>query len=107
MEIRPESLLHIARLAKIRLNEQEIARFTDNLNAALHSLAPLLDVPTDGVEPSTHAPTLMDEQVAINAAQQDHLREDLVEQRLSPEDIVRNAPDVQDGHFRVPKVVED
>ncbi len=107
MEIRPESLLHVARLAKIRLNEQEIAGFTDNLNAALQSLDPLLGVPTDGVPPSTHAPTLMDEQADIKSAQQDHLRVDLVEQRLSPEDIVRNAPDTQDGHFRVPKVVED
>lgn len=107
MEIRPESLLHIARLAKIRLNEQEIAGFTDNLNAALRSLEPLLEVPTDGVPPSTHAPTLMDEQAGENSTQQDHRRDDLVEQHLSPEDIVRNAPDLQDGHFRVPKVVED
>lgn len=107
MEIRPESLLHIARLAKIRLTEPEIAGFTDNLNAALHSFAPLLDVPTDGVPPSTHAPTLMDEPIHDQSTQQDHLREDSIEQHLSPDDIVRNAPDMQDGHFRVPKVVED
>lgn len=100
MEIRPESLLHIASLAKIRLNEQEVAEFTDNLNAVISSFDTLLEVPTNDVLPTTHAPTILDESI-------DHLRDDHVEQRLSPEDIVRNAPDTQDGHFRVPKVVED
>ncbi len=104
MEIRPESLLHIARLAKIRLTEDEVVAFTDNLNAALQALDTLLQLPTESVTPCTHAPPLLAE---LANDTQNLLREDHVEQRLSPEDIMRNAPEQQDGHFRVPKVVED
>ncbi|MFU8803605.1 MAG: Asp-tRNA(Asn)/Glu-tRNA(Gln) amidotransferase subunit GatC [Bradymonadaceae bacterium] len=96
MEISREQVLHIARLARIRLDEDKIDAHRNDLNSILQYVDKLAEVDTDGVEPTTHA-------VPLGTS----LREDVVEERLSHEDIVANAPAVEGGHFRVPKVVED
>jgi aspartyl-tRNA(Asn)/glutamyl-tRNA(Gln) amidotransferase subunit C len=96
MDITRDQVLHIARLARIRLDDDKIEAYQKDLNAILGYVDKLAEVDTDGVEAMTHA-------VALETV----LRPDAVEQRLSPEAIVANAPAVEDGHFQVPKVVED
>ncbi|MBA2663913.1 MAG: Asp-tRNA(Asn)/Glu-tRNA(Gln) amidotransferase subunit GatC [Bradymonadaceae bacterium] len=96
MEISREQVLHIARLARLRLGEDEVAGFQKDLNSILGYVDKLRELDTTGVEPTTHA-------VPIDGV----LREDVADQRLSPDAILGNAPQKQEGYFRVPKVVED
>ena len=95
MSIDREQVLHIARLARLRLSDEEVERFQSQLGVILDYADSLSSVDTSGVEPTTHAVPLQ-----ITA------REDVVEARLERDDVLRNAPDSADGQFRVPKVVE-
>lgn len=96
MAISREQVLHIARLARIELEEGDVERYREDLSSILEYVDKLGELDLDGVEPTTHAVELAG-----------RLREDEVEQRISRESALANAPDVETGHFRVPKVVEE
>lgn len=95
MAVDRDQVQHIARLARIRLEDDEVATYVEQLSAILDYVEKLGELDTTGVEPTTHAIPLQME-----------LREDDVEPRLTREDVLANAPDRDDGQFRVPKVVE-
>lgn len=95
MSIDRDQVLHIARLARLRLGDEEVERFQAQLGTILDYADALDAVDTTDVEPTTHAVPL---QICV--------REDLVDERLTHDDVLRNAPDTADGQFRVPKVVE-
>ncbi len=96
MTISREQVLHIARLARIELSDDEIERYRDDLSSILGYVDKLDELDVSDVEATTHA-------VALDS----RLRDDEVEQRLTPEQVMQNAPDTETGHFRVPKVVEE
>ncbi|HIX87484.1 MAG TPA: Asp-tRNA(Asn)/Glu-tRNA(Gln) amidotransferase subunit GatC [Candidatus Akkermansia intestinavium] len=86
---------YIAGLAKIELTDEETARFTDDLTQVLRYVDQLAQWDIDGVEPMFHPlPTF------------DALRTDAAGESLSREAALANAPEQEDGQFRVPKVVE-
>jgi aspartyl-tRNA(Asn)/glutamyl-tRNA(Gln) amidotransferase subunit C len=93
--ITPEDVTRIARLARIRLREEEREAFVGELDAILtyaESLAPLA---TDGVPPTHHALPLATP-----------LREDIAAPPLDPEVALANAPARQGTAFSVPKVLD-
>jgi len=96
LAITRQQVLHIATLARLELDEAEVESFREDLDEILGYVEKLEQLDTTGVEPTTHAVELVMQ-----------LRGDAVEQRLTGDDVLGNAPDVADEHFRVPKVVED
>lgn len=96
MTITKDDVLNIARLARIELAETQIEHFQGDLSAILDYVAKLDELDLDDVEPQTHAAELAGV-----------LREDRVDQTMSREEALSNAPATEDGHFRVPKVVDD
>ena len=90
-----EEVHYVAQLAHLTLTPEEEAAMQEDLNAILGYVAQLEEVDVEGVEPTTHA-------VALEMPR----REDTVEQRLSRQQILANAPDKVDGMFRVPRSVE-
>ena len=96
MSVDREETLHIAKLARLRLSDHEVETFGAQLSEILDYVQQLNELDTTGVEPTTHAvPLVM------------ALRPDAVEPRLTHDEVLANAPDAADGHFRVPKVVGD
>lgn len=95
MAVDREEVLHIAKLARLRLTDAEVEAFGAQLSNILDYVDQLDELDTSGIEPTTHAVPLVMQ-----------LRPDVVEARLSREQVLANAPDTDDGHFRVPKVVE-
>ncbi len=86
---------YIAKLAKLELTEEETNRFSQDLNQVLEYVAQLEKWDTSRVEPMYHPlPTF------------DALRPDTPGNSLSNEAALHNAPQQEDGQFRVPKVVE-
>ena len=85
----------IGRLARIRIEEGEVAKYQDELNAILGFVAQLDEVDVSDVEPMT---SVMPMQL--------RRREDKVTDGGYPEKIVANAPLTEDNFFMVPKVVE-
>jgi len=93
--IEADDVRHIAELARIALEDDEIEQFKSDLAEILEYVDKLEELDTEDVEPTTHA--VLDEMVR---------REDDVEEGLTREQVLQNAPDEEDGQFRVPKVVD-
>lgn len=86
-----EQVAHVARLARLKLSEEEAGEFAVELSAILDHVDLLASVDTDGVEPTTHVVEL------VNV-----LREDVPGIELTVEQATANAPESEDGAFRVP-----
>lgn len=96
MSLTKTEVEHVARLARLELNEAEQEAFTGQLNEILSFVEQLNQLDTQAIEPMSHA---------IPVA--NVFRADRVEPSLSPESALANAPDRVDHFFRVPKVLED
>jgi aspartyl-tRNA(Asn)/glutamyl-tRNA(Gln) amidotransferase subunit C len=86
-----DQVLHVARLARLELSEEEVARMSDELSAVLDHIQKIGELDLDGVPPTTHV-------VEVSNA----LRPDVVVPSLPHEVALANAPAVADGGFRVP-----
>jgi aspartyl-tRNA(Asn)/glutamyl-tRNA(Gln) amidotransferase subunit C len=86
-----EQVLHVARLARLELTEDEVGRMTDELSAVLDHIEKIGELDLDGVPATTHV-------VEVSNA----LRPDVVAPSLPREVAFENAPSVADGGFRVP-----
>ena len=95
MKITREDVLHIEKLAKLKLSDDEIEKFSVQLSDILTYIEKLNELDTEGVEPT------MNVVGKINA-----LRDDTIKESLSIEDALLNAPEVEDNHFAVPRVIE-
>ncbi|MCI2429252.1 Asp-tRNA(Asn)/Glu-tRNA(Gln) amidotransferase subunit GatC [Candidatus Acetothermia bacterium] len=90
-----EDVLHIAQLAKLKLSEEEIALFQEQLGKILGYFKELEKLETSGVPPMTHVFDLSN-----------ILRSDEPSSSISVEEALKNAPRSREGYFEVPKVVE-
>jgi aspartyl-tRNA(Asn)/glutamyl-tRNA(Gln) amidotransferase subunit C len=95
MSVDAATVKRIARLARIRIGDNEVQVYAGELNAILGFVEQLNEVDVSGVEPMTS--------VTPMALRQ---REDKVSDGGYPEKIVANAPLSEDNFFAVPKVVE-
>jgi len=95
MSVTEKEVRHVAKLARLALSEDEIAKMVPELNNILGWVEQLGEVDTTGVEPLT-------------AVIENHLRlrDDVVNDGDCRDDILKNAPDAQHGFFAVPKVIE-
>jgi len=95
MNISRETVLYVARLARLRLTDAEVGLMQRDLDAILGYVATLREVDTTGVPPTTHVleiPT--------------PLRSDEVCGVLPVAEVVRNAPQHDQSAMIVPKVLE-
>ena len=95
MSVDATTVKRIGRLARIRIEEEEVAGYQTELNAILGFVEQLGEVNVDGVEPMTSVTPM-----------QLRRRDDVVTDGGYPERIVKNAPLTEDNFFMVPKVVE-
>jgi aspartyl-tRNA(Asn)/glutamyl-tRNA(Gln) amidotransferase subunit C len=95
MSVDIATVKHVARLARIAVDEADAERMTGELNAILGFVEQLGEVDVSGVEPMTSV-TPMDMKK----------RQDAVTDGGKANDIVANAPATEDNFFLVPKVVE-
>jgi aspartyl-tRNA(Asn)/glutamyl-tRNA(Gln) amidotransferase subunit C len=95
MALTREEVEHVALLGRLELDEQEIDRFTQQLNSVLEYFEQLREIDTQGVPPTSHVIPLTDV-----------MRDDELAPSLPVEDTLANAPSRIAETFRVPKVVE-
>jgi aspartyl-tRNA(Asn)/glutamyl-tRNA(Gln) amidotransferase subunit C len=89
--IHREQVLHVARLARLRLSDEEVARMQGELSTILDHIEKLNELDLEGVEPTSHVVEL-----------ENVLREDVPRPSLPREKPLEQAPDVAAGGFRVP-----
>ena len=95
MSVDAATVKRIARLARIRIEEDEIACYQGELNAILGFVEQLQEVNVEGIEPMTSVTPMTLRR-----------RDDLITDGGFAEKIVSNAPLSEDNFFMVPKVVE-
>jgi len=86
-----EQVLHVARLARLELSEDEVTRMTGELSAILDHIEKISELDLDGVPPTSHV-------VDVPNA----LRPDVPRPSLPREVALQNAPAVDDDGFSVP-----
>jgi aspartyl-tRNA(Asn)/glutamyl-tRNA(Gln) amidotransferase subunit C len=91
-----DDVAHVARLARLRLTDAELARFTEQLGAILDHAADVAALDTTGVAPP--APPLPLRNV---------LRDDVVVASLDRDEVLAQAPAVEDGRIRVPRIISE
>jgi aspartyl-tRNA(Asn)/glutamyl-tRNA(Gln) amidotransferase subunit C len=96
MSMTGEEVLHIARLARLELSDDDVRLFAEQLGKILEYMQKLDELDTQKVEPTAHAITL-----------RNVFRGDRMEAFGDPEKILVNSPDRKDDCFRVPKIIED
>lgn len=90
-----ELVEHMAEISKLSFMEDEIEAFTGKLGEILEYVDKLNELELDGVEPTYQ----------VNEHIQP-FREDRVEEGLSREEVLKNAPEEQYGYFKILRIVE-
>ncbi len=95
MSVDQNTVRRIARLARLKVSEEDVPRLEGELNAILKWIELLNEVDVSNVEPLTSV-------VAVTMK----MRDDVVTDGGIAQQITANAPGAEDGFFTVPKVVE-
>jgi len=96
VKITKKDVEHVAMLARLHLDEEEKAKYTEQLNSILDYMEKLNQLDTEKVEPTSHVLPI-----------KNVFRKDKVEKSLANEEVLANAPDKEDGYFKVPKIIDD
>jgi aspartyl-tRNA(Asn)/glutamyl-tRNA(Gln) amidotransferase subunit C len=91
-----KTVMHIAKLARLGLKEEEVEVFGQQLSVILENIAILQEADVSGVSPTTHASRL-----------QNITREDNPQPSYSPEALLANAPAQEDNCLKVRAVLEE
>ncbi len=95
MPLTHQEVEHIAKLARLELTEDEKNRYREQLSAILDHVAQLQKLDTASIPPT-----------ASVFSGDSHLRPDQPRPGLTPEQLFKNAPDKEQGQFKIPPVFE-
>ena len=94
-KISKEEVKYVAELAKLAITEEETEKFATQLGAIIEYAEQLNELDTTNVKPTSHVLDI-----------KNVMREDIPEKGLPREEVLKNAPDHQDGLIRVPSILE-
>lgn len=92
--ITTEEVAHVAQLARLKLTDEELERFTGQLAAVLEHARDVEALDTEGVPPTAHPLPL-----------RNVLREDRARDSLDRAEVLAAAPSVEADRFRVPRIL--
>lgn len=95
MSIDLDTAARVAKLARIRVEEDALPALAEEFNTILGFIEQLNEVDVEGVEPMTSVTPMRLKR-----------REDVVNDGDQQQKVLANAPDAREGFFAVPKVVE-
>jgi len=94
--ITPDDVEHVATLARLELRPDEVDGFARQLGEILEHADDIAALDLDDVEPTAHPLPL------VNV-----LRADEHRPSLPRDEVLREAPAVEDGRFRVPRILDE
>ena len=94
VEISDEEILHIVKLARLKLDNEELPEYKKNLKEILNFANVVNSVDTDNIG----------ETIGVNE-NYNRFREDVVKNQEMREKLLQNAPSQDEGTFRIPKVI--
>lgn len=91
-----DDVRYVARLARLELEPGELDRYSQQLSTILNHIDKISELDLSGVEPTSHVISLANV-----------FREDEVRPSLAREEALANGPEVEEGAFRVPPILEE
>lgn len=95
MSISVDDVRYVAKLSMLQFEEEELVQFTKEFNRIIEYVDQLNDLDLADVEPLYHP---------IESSKAT-LREDVLGESITHNEVFRNTPDHEDGFFKVPKVI--
>jgi aspartyl-tRNA(Asn)/glutamyl-tRNA(Gln) amidotransferase subunit C len=90
-----EDVLKLARLARLHLSEQEVAKFQEEISTILGYVEQLQNVDFSKLEPTSQVTGL------VNVTRPDEEKD----YGTTPEDLLKNAPATEGGHIKVRRML--
>ena len=90
-----DEVKHVANLARLAITEEEAEKLTNELDAIISFAEELNELDTENVEPTSHVLDM-----------KNILREDVSKPGLPVEEVLKNAPDHENGQIKVPAIIE-
>jgi aspartyl-tRNA(Asn)/glutamyl-tRNA(Gln) amidotransferase subunit C len=90
-----DGVLKLARLSRLKLTDEEVDRFAEEISAILNYVEQLQQVDLGGLEPTSQVTGL------TNVMRPDEVKD----YGASPEELLKNAPATEKGHFKVKRVI--
>lgn len=94
MALSDAEVRHVAMLARLALTDSQVETLREELNSILGHIESIQQLDLEGVEPMTHAIPMVNE-----------TRADVVRPGITRELALRNAPDSENGAFKIPRIV--
>lgn len=91
-----DDVRHVARLARLQLGDDELDRYAGQLSGILSHIDKISELDLTGVEPTAHILKL------VNV-----FREDEARPSISQAEALANGPEVDEGAFRVPPIIQE
>ena len=88
---------HVAHLARLELDEKELAQHSRQLASILSYISKLNEIDTTNVIPTSHALTTL----------KNVFRKDVLRKSLTPDEALANAPSRDGDFFKVPQIIEN
>ncbi|BCY17194.1 MAG: Asp-tRNA(Asn)/Glu-tRNA(Gln) amidotransferase subunit GatC [Chloroflexi bacterium] len=95
MSLSREEVIHIARLARLELTDDEIERYQQQLSSILEYADRLKTLDTSKIPPTSSV-----------LPARSRFRDDVPAESLAPADVIRNAPQSEKDQFKVPPALE-
>lgn len=96
MKLSEDEVRHVAELAKLKLTDDEVALYAEQLSEILDYAEQLQEIDTSSVPPTPYVLPL-----------ENIMREDVAAPGLTNDEALANAPDSEGGFFRVKAVFDD
>lgn len=96
MKVTREDVENVALLSRLSIDEKDMDKNIQELSDFLEYVDRLQQVDTENVMPTAHVLPI-----------QNVFREDVVKPSLDRDLVLSNAPESEDGYFRVPKIIEE
>jgi aspartyl-tRNA(Asn)/glutamyl-tRNA(Gln) amidotransferase subunit C len=90
-----DEVKHVANLARLAITEKEVEELTNDLDAIISFAEELNELDTENVEPTSHVLDM-----------KNIFREDVSKPGLPVEEVLKNAPDHENGQIKVPAIIE-
>lgn len=92
--ITQDEVRHVAKLARLAVSDEEVDNFTSQLEGLLEHFSAISAIDTDGIEPTSHPLDMSN-----------IFRADFAIPSLTQEEVLSNAPAVEQNRFKVPQIL--
>ncbi|MCF8538770.1 MAG: Asp-tRNA(Asn)/Glu-tRNA(Gln) amidotransferase subunit GatC [Candidatus Nanopelagicales bacterium] len=91
-----EQVMHLGRLARLELSEEEVVHYTEQLDQILGAIASISEVAAESIPPTSHPIPMTNV-----------FRDDIPVAGLDRDEVAAGAPAWEDNRFLVPRILDD